>query len=149
MSILRNRFGDLIKVLVDTAVAFNLAEVFIQVSPLKIEEFVVDQGLDLDASVQVYGILCADLHICGFGGCLKGPNCHEVSTGKVLILYDVEQQADFKILAKGYFNRVTMASFTQDIHFYFYLFYLLDLNEILNRSGFFKHDHDGLIKRPN
>lgn len=87
MLIFRNRFGDLIKVLVDAAVALNLTEVFIQISPLKIEEFVVDQGLDLDASVQVDSILCADLQICGFGGCLEDPDCDEVSTGKVLVLY--------------------------------------------------------------
>lgn len=87
MCILRNWFGDLIKILVDAVVAFNLTEVFVEVSPLKIEEFVVDQGLDFNTGVQVYGILCADLYICGLSGGLKDPNCHEVSTGKILILY--------------------------------------------------------------
>ena len=86
MGILRSRFGDLVEVLIDAAVSLYFAEVFIQVSPLKIKEFVVDQGLDLHAGVQVDCILCADLQICGFGGCLKDPYCNKVSSGKVLIL---------------------------------------------------------------
>ena len=41
-----------------------------------------------------------------------------------------------------------MTSFSQDIHFDLNLFYLLNLYEIFNGSGFLKHNHDGLIKRP-
>lgn len=80
MGVLRDRFGDFIKVLVDAAVALDLAEVFIQVSPLVIEEFVVDQRLNFDAIVEIDCILCANLDVRRFSRCLKDANCHKIRT---------------------------------------------------------------------
>jgi hypothetical protein len=81
-------------------------------------------------------LLCSYLNAVCFNGGLKDSDGNEVSTRKVFIFDEVKQKSHFEFIAEFDPSIIAELAFYQGFHVNINLLYLLDLNKVLDGSGF-------------
>lgn len=103
--LVRSRY--LVKVVINLAFPFNLCQVLVQISPLKVKEPVTHNRTQLQAWVQVDVFFTAYFDCRNRQRCFKHSDGAHFCIGQISIEDQVEQKSDLKSITVGYFSSVS------------------------------------------